>query len=227
MREILPRVFDWTSFHEGIQDKVHSHYVSAVEPAVLIDPRLPKEGLRWFEGRPEPRHIYLTNRHHYRHSRDFAEAFGSTVWCHEKGLHEFTHGETVKSFKHGRTLPGGVVALRIGSLCDEETGFYLPILGGILALGDSVIRTRRGLSFVPDEYMGDDPDEVKRGLIEALRKHLRQRPVAHLLLAHGTPVLNEAHRELNRFVEAWLHRPRHPLYRHHRGADWTPDAAHP
>src|SRR5574340_997701 len=98
MQEILPGVFHWISFHEGIQAYVHSYYVSAIEPAVLIDPRVPAQGLAWFEAHQPPQHAYLTNRHHYRHSDKFAERFGTQIWCHREGLHEFTRGEQVTPF---------------------------------------------------------------------------------------------------------------------------------
>ncbi len=84
MNETLPEIFHSITFHEGIE---------------------------WFESHEPPQHIFLTNRHHYRHSSRFAESFGTKVWCHKDGLHEFTKGEGVKPFNHGDELPGGIVAL--------------------------------------------------------------------------------------------------------------------
>lgn len=205
MRKLFPGIYHWTSFHEGIQARVHSYFIDAVEPACLIDPRLPKEGLDWFDDHAVPENIYLTNRHHYRHSKAFVKAFGAEVWCQAKGLHEFTHGEKVRSFKHGQVLPGGVTALGIGSLCDEETAFYLPLHGGILAIGDALVRSSHGLQFVPDDLMGDDPEGVKRGLVEAFRHQIERHPVTHLLLAHGSPVLYSGGKDLGRFLAR--HRP--------------------
>lgn len=63
MKEILPGVYHWKTFHEGIQAYVHSYYLEATTPAVLIDPRIPKDGLSWFSEHKTPAHIYLTNRH--------------------------------------------------------------------------------------------------------------------------------------------------------------------
>jgi hypothetical protein len=201
MKEILPGVFHWKTFHQGIQAYVHSYYSNATDPPVLIDPRVPAEGIEWFAAHGAPQHAYLTNRHHYRHSDRFAERYGVAVWCHKDGLHEYTHGEKVRGFAHGKELPGGVLALKVAALCPEETALYLPVNGGILSVGDAIVRDRGKLSFVADEYMGDDPESVKRGLVEAFLKHLREREFDHLLFAHGAPLVGGARNALVRFLE--------------------------
>lgn len=200
MREILSGVFHWRTFHEGIQEEVHSYYVSAVEPAVVIDPRVPSEGLDCFARRQPPAHGYLTNRHHYRHSDRFAAAFGTRAWCHEAGLHEFKRGEVVACFRHGDELPGGIRALEVGVLCPEETALHIRVAGGILAIGDAIVRRGDSLGFVPDVLMGDEPTAVKRGLQRVFRGHLA-RDFDHLLFAHGEPWIGGAKAILRRFLE--------------------------
>lgn len=199
MQEILPGVHHWITFHEGIGQPVHSYYLSAAEPAVVIDPRVPAEGLGAFAARP-PAHALLTNRHHYRHSARFKEAFGLTVWCHRDGLHEFKQGEEVRPFLHGDTLPGGIHALPVGELCPEETALYFPPRGTI-SLGDALIRVDGELRFVPDDYMGEDPEAVRRGLKRSLAA-LLQRDFDHLLLAHGEPWIGGGKEGLRRFLES-------------------------
>lgn len=202
MRQILSGVYHWTSFHEGIAQRVHSYFVEAVTPAFLIDARMVDKGLDWFNGHAAPANLYLTNRHHYRHAQDFVKAFGCTVWCHENGLHEFSHGENVRGFRDGDVLPGSVKALNVGSLCAEETAFYIPIHGGILAIGDAVVRSGTHLDFVPDELMGDDPAAVKSGLKRAFHHILANYPVEHVLMAHGQPIVEDGKRDLERFLAA-------------------------
>lgn len=198
MQEILPGMFVWSTFHEGIGERVYSCFVSACEPAILIDPRVPEEGIEWFAKNP-PAHAYLTNRHHYRHSGQFAQRYSTEVWCHKDGLHEFTHGETVRAFDHGDELPGGVRALAVGVLCPEETALYLPQAGGLLAIGDAIIRHDGKLGFVPDAYMGEDPEGVKRGLREVFLEHL-ELDFDSLLFAHGKPWIGGARQGLRDFL---------------------------
>jgi hypothetical protein len=201
MKEILPGVFHWTTFHEGIGQKVHTCFLSCADPPVLIDPRVPEEGLNWFENRRKPAHAFLTNRLHYRHSDRFEKAFGTKVWCHREGLHEFTDGRKVQPFIHGEELPGGILALEVGVLCPEETALYFPGAGGILAIGDAIIRDREELGFVPDELMGEDAGEVKRGLRKVFLGHL-ERDFDHLLFAHGKPWIGGAKEGLRKFLES-------------------------
>ena len=200
MKEILPGVFHWKTFHPGIGAYVHSYYLNATDPPLLIDPRVPAEGIEWFAQHGPPRHVYLTNRHHYRHSDRFAARYGAQVWCHKDGLHEFSRGEKVRGFAHGRELPGGILALKVAALCPEETALYLAANGGVLSIGDAIVRAHGRLGFMPDEYMGDDPEAVKRGLRKAFLKHLREREFDHLLFAHGAPLVGGAREALGKFV---------------------------
>jgi len=201
MQEILPGVFHWTTFHEGIKYDINSYYIEATDPAVLIDPRVPVEGLAWFDGHKTPEYALLTNRHHYRHSGEFEKAFGTRVWCHAEGLHEFTSGEQVVAYQHGDELPGGISALGVGVLCPEETALLIPVGDGILAIGDAVIRYGDELAFVPDQYMGDDPEGVKRGLREALLRHVEDNAFDTLLFAHGEPLVGGARSSLKTYLQ--------------------------
>ena len=158
MREVLPGVFHWTTLHPRIRIDVSSYWLDRA--GVAIDPLVPSEhGLEWFAERmSSPKAVLLSNRHHYRDSDRFVEAFGCSVHCNRAGLHEFSHGEAVEGFEPGDTLPGGVLACEVGGICPDETALYLPEQRAI-ALADGVVRGRRGSppGFVPDSLMDDPP----------------------------------------------------------------------
>lgn len=202
MDEILPGVFHWTMFHEGIGADVHSCWLEDVDGGVLIDPRVPEVGLDWFQDRGEPHDILLTNRHHYRDSGRFADAFGSAVHAHAAGMHEFTKREKVEPFEFGAALPHGFLAVEVSVLCPEETAFHTVREGGILFLGDAVVRWGKELGFVPEEHIGDDPPAIKRGIRQSLARILDTLEFRHLCLAHGEPILNDGAERLRAFVEA-------------------------
>ncbi len=198
MQEILPGVFHWTQNHPKIKIEVSSYFLAPER--VLIDPLIPAEGLEWFEDSP-PDNIVLTMRHHYRHCAEFEERFGCDVWCVEQGLHEFRHGETVRGFRFGDALPGGLKSIEIGHLCPDEGCLHLHREGGILFLGDGCVR--RGdapLQFVSDRMMGDDPEGVKQGLRAAYRHVLADHTFAHVMLAHGLPLLGDGRERLAKFI---------------------------
>jgi hypothetical protein len=198
IREILPGLYHWPSFHSRIQSTVHSYFWAEADPPILIDPMLPEEGVDWFAGRP-PGHILLTNRHHYRHSDEFLNEYGAEIWCHEAGLHEFATDQPVRGFRHGDTLPGGIRALEVGVLCPEETALWLDVDAGVLAIADAIIRIDGELGFVPDWLLGDDPAAIKRGIKQAFAKLVDQ-PFDHLLFAHGEPWIGGGKKALLEFV---------------------------
>lgn len=200
MDEVAAGIFHWRTFHERIGEPVHSYYVAPSR--ALIDPRVPDEGIEWFAGRhaPEPQRILLTNRHHLRHSDRFRAAYGCPILCHEAGLHEFTGGPPVDGFTFGDEPAPGIRALEVAAICPEETALRIDVGDGFLAFADALIRARDGrLGFVPDSLLGDDPEEVKRGLLGAFARLLDE-PFDGLLLAHGDPQARGGHAALEAFV---------------------------
>ncbi len=227
MKEILPGVYHWSTLHEHIGSQVSSYYLSGADDQagrdggedgdgdgvgsgredggslsrVLIDPRVPPEGLEWFSDRP-PTDVLLSNRHHFRHSREFQRAFGVSVWCHREGLHEFSASQEVRGFEFGQGLPGGVDAVEVAAICPDETALYIPWAGAV-SLADGIIRRPYDgpLTFVPDFLMGDDPEAVKQGLFAAFER-LLELDFDTLLLAHGAPLVGRGREELAAFVSA-------------------------
>jgi hypothetical protein len=200
MNEVLPGVLHWTTQHERIGQPVHSHF--AVESAALIDPRMPAGGVDEVAQYGRPDRILLSNRHHLRHSECFADAFNCPIRCHEAGLHEFGDGPEVQGFRFGEEVAPGIRALEMGALTPEDTVFHLTAGPGALLFADGLIRRGDGaLAFVPDGLMGDDPDGVKVGLVESLRRLLEEDFDA-LLFAHGEPLPSGGHGALEAFVGA-------------------------
>lgn len=200
MNELLPDLFAWTAFHEGIQMDVSSYFVGG-EASTLVDPKLPEGGLEVIEAIGRPRAIVLTNRHHLRDSERLAEAFGCPILCHEDGLHEFADGgPSVTGFRFGDELRPGVEAVEVGAITPEETALHIAVGAGALAFADGVIRYGGEIGFVPDFLLGDDPEAVKRWVRESVRR-LLGRDFDTVLFAHGDPIVAGGKAALERFVE--------------------------
>jgi glyoxylase-like metal-dependent hydrolase (beta-lactamase superfamily II) len=199
MQEILPGIHHWTAFHEGIKMDVSSYYV---EPAgALIDPMLPRDGgLEWFEAREtRPQQILLTNRHHYRHSDRFRQAFDLPVRCSMPGLHEFEDGgPEVEGFEFGDVLAPGIAAIEIGGICPDDTALHIELAEGVVAFADALIHYGGALGFVPDGFM-DDPPRDKQAMMESFRG-LLERDFDHILVAHGEPLVGGGKAALRDFV---------------------------
>jgi len=205
IREILSRVHHWTTVHPAIGIAVSSYWIESA--STLLDPLLPEEGLDWFEQREAPQRVLLTNRLHSRHTKQFVDAFGCEVWTHSAGLHHFGPGGEIRDlephgFEPGAVLPGGIQSHPVGALCPDETAFTVPGPQPALAIADGVVRDGDGpLAFVPDFLMGDDPEQVKRGLKAAYRRILdSDASFDHLLLAHGEPWIGGGRAALRDFV---------------------------
>jgi hypothetical protein len=199
MQEILPGVHHWTAVHPKIRMEVSSYLVTAGVPT-LIDPMLPPEGIGAVRELAEPEQVVLTNRHHLRDSERYAEAFGCPIRCNEHGLHEFEGGPSVEGFAFGERLSPSITAHEVGAICDEEAALLIDAGGGTLAVADGLIHYR-GIGFVPDHYLGDDPEEVKRGLVDSYAR-LLELDFDNLLFAHGSPLVGGARDALREFVES-------------------------
>jgi hypothetical protein len=198
MKEIGPGIHHWKARHPRIQVEVSSYYVDPA--ATLVDPLEPSEGIEWFESRTKPERVVLTNRHHYRHSDRFAEAFGCRVLCNENGLHEFDDGREVEGFAFGDAVAEYITAVEVGVLCPEETALHIQIGDGFVSLADSLTNYEE-LGFVSDNLLGDDPEAIKSGLMGSFRR-LLDLEFDGLLLAHGDPIVPGGKAALGQFVES-------------------------
>jgi glyoxylase-like metal-dependent hydrolase (beta-lactamase superfamily II) len=199
MNELLPDLFAWTAYHEGIERDVSSYFVGG-EAATLIDPKLPEGGLEAIEAIGRPQAIVLTNRHHLRDSERLAEAFGCPILCHEDGLHEFAGGgPSVTPFRFGDELRPGIEAMEVAAITPEETALHIEVGGGAMAFADGIIRYGGEIGFVPDVLLGDDPEAVKRGVRQSVRR-LLELDFDTVLFAHGAPIARGGKAALERFV---------------------------
>jgi hypothetical protein len=198
MEELLPGVWHWTAEHPKIRMEVSSHWVPA--SAALIDPLLPpEEGMDAFREQP-PEVILLSNRHHLRHAERFADELGCRIECSKPGLHEFDDGTEVEGFDFGTEVAPGIKALEVGAICADESALLIRDAGA-LVIADGIVRYGGEMRFVPDQLLGDDPEEVKAGLREAYSRILDQ-DFDNLLFAHGDPVVGGGKQALREFATA-------------------------
>ncbi len=200
LSEVVPGIEHWSATHPGIGQLVHSHYL-APQRAVL-DPVGADGLLAALEQAGGVEQVVLTNRHHLRASVEIAEAFDAVLRCPRPGLHEFEGAGSpeVVGYGWGEEVVAGVIAHEVGSLAPDDGALHIAIGAGALALADSVVLDEVGLGFVPD-FLMDDPDRTKEGLLSALRGLLRL-DFDVLLMAHGAPLPAAGKQALADFVDA-------------------------
>jgi hypothetical protein len=199
MDEVLPGVFHWSATHPRTGGIAHSHLL--VEAATVLDPMVPAEALALLREHP-PERVVMTNRHHYREASTLVEEFGIPVLCPEAGMHEFEHDKRrVEPYTYGDELAPGVVAHEVGAICPDDAALEIRVGDGLLAFADGLMRRHGSLGFVSDGLIGDDPEQVKRGLVASLER-LSELRFDALLFAHGEPVAAGGHEALSEFVSA-------------------------
>jgi hypothetical protein len=193
IHELIPGVAHWTAVHPHIGVEVSSYYL--VDERVLIDPITPPDGLDWFDGR-EPREIVLSCRHHLRDSKEIGDRFGATIRGPRPGMHEFEDKQVaVEPYDFGDELPGGVVTHEVGVISPDEGA--LELRGHkALVVADGVMHYVDDLHFVPDEYIGDDPPAIQRGLKESFTRLADTVDFDHLLITHGSPITGSGRDDL-------------------------------
>lgn len=197
MQEVLPGIWDWTARHESLGAPVHSHAVRGS----LVDPMVPDDGGLDALRRLEPERIVLTNRHHDRHAEPIAREFGLPVLCHRDGLHEFdAKALDPEPYDDGSEVAPGIHAHEALEGWHGECALHVPD-ARLLILADTAIREGGELSFVPDRYLGDDPEEEKRHIRAGLRS-LLELDFDHALFAHGEPLIGGAKDALREFLGA-------------------------
>ena len=196
MQELLAGLFHWQPTHRKIGLPVGCHYVAA--SGTVIDPLLPEQGLAWFEEHP-PQRIVLSTRHHLRDAEQIAERFDCPILAHEDGLHEFEDGPEVEGFAFGAEIADDVSALTMDAISPDDTVLRIGVAEGALLFADSVIN-HGGIGFVPDNLIGDDPDAVKRKILER-SADLLDEDFDHLLFAHGDPVIGGGKEALRNFAQ--------------------------
>ena len=200
MEEIAPGIHHWTAQHPDINLRVSSYYV---EPAgILLDPLEPEDGLDFFDSLDvKPQQIALTIGLHWRHSDRFRDRYGCTIRAPAAGMHRFEGTRRdPEPFEFGDEIAPGVTAVEVGGIAPDDTALHIAHGDGALAFADGLIHMGGVVGFVPDDLMGDDPEEEKRAIRDSLRG-LLERDFDTLLFAHGDPIATGGHAALRDFLK--------------------------
>ncbi len=200
MREIVPGIFQWSSYskEKGIDFNgliVEAQGERVRRERVIVDPPpASAEDLREIERRRPYAAIVITNRDHTRESAILRERLGTKVLLPKEDapLADLTADGT---YDGGERLPAGLIVIRIPYAKSPGECALLFQAGGVLIVGDAVIGKPPGsLSLLPPDKF-PQPDRVKEGL-----KVLLQYPFDVLLVGDGASVLTGGRETLSAFL---------------------------
>jgi hypothetical protein len=195
MKEVAPGILHWKAHHPNIGVEVSSYLL--VDSGTALDPILPEgKGPDWI-GHPVERSI-LTIRHHTRSVANL----GVPVYVHSSGIGELEDLDVeTRPYDPGDEIAPGVRALEFGRISPDDAVLRIDAGPGVLAFGDGLICYGGELGHPPDQYLGDDPEAIKRDIVEGLVPLLVE-DFDVMLFAHGDPVSSGGKQMLTAFVDS-------------------------
>jgi glyoxylase-like metal-dependent hydrolase (beta-lactamase superfamily II) len=204
MREIAPGLRYWKAPHphwNGAREwpeDVGCVYYEAADALVLIDPLLPR-------GRGEafltaldrdvarldrPVVVLLTAPWHKRDAASIGERYGTTVWAHPSA-----QGRIPFETQAGQ-LPDGIETFSAGGVWEGDVAFYIRPHRA-LVVAEFFMGVDGGLRVCPSPALQD------RNAFETSLQRLLSRPIDHVLVSHGEPVIGDGGRRIRDALDAF------------------------
>ena len=184
VEEVVPGVWHWRIHDDRINFLSAAHAVQTDEGTVLIDPvPLAPDALA---GLGPVAAILISAGTHQRSAWRYRRELGAKVYA--PALSKEIDEEPDERYSDGDRLPGGLLAVFTPGAGTTQHTFLLDRAPGVAFVPDMLAREPGApLSLVPAEYM-HDPEEARRSVEKLLGLDF-----SVLCLAHGAPLLDDAH----------------------------------
>ncbi len=210
IEQIAPHLWHWTAPHpdwkpesrgkdgQGWDQIISSYALVAEDALVLIDPQVPADEADadslWkaldqdVEGHGPPA-ILITVFWHARSAEEIAARYpGTTIWAPADTPDEVSERlSSPKTYSAGDDLPGGIRAYGVARLGDMV--LYIPSHEAV-AFGDVVLD---GVRICPGDWL---PNAITRKDVADALRPLLDEDIDLLLLTHGGPIADGAHKKL-------------------------------
>jgi glyoxylase-like metal-dependent hydrolase (beta-lactamase superfamily II) len=198
MKQILPGMWQWSSFSEEKQLDFNGLFLMIGEHKVLIDPPPMTAEASTFIRRNGPvDYIVVTNRDHARQAAACQTEFKCQLQVPDADAAQMDLTPT-KTFKDGELLPGGMWVIQLkDQKSPGESALFIQQGRGVLIVGDALIGKPAGaVSLLPaDRYA--DVEKAKEGLQRLLKYQFES-----LLVGDGTSILAAAKQPVERLLQA-------------------------
>lgn len=188
LRQLLPGVWQWSSFSEEKQLDFNGLFLTVGEHRILVDPPpMASEDLSQARRGGPIDYILLTNRDHVRDAAALQKEFQCQLWVPEADASEMAV-KADKTYKDGELLAGGIWAIHLNDQKSPgESALFLQQGKGILIVGDALIgKPPGGVSLLPAEKYADAA-KAREGLTRLLKYNFET-----LLVGDGASIMTGA-----------------------------------
>jgi hypothetical protein len=215
MDELAPGIHRWTAPHPEWRprsEEVGSYALVAGEALLLVDPLLPDDAderqapllaaLELLVAAAARVELVVTVPYHTRSTEALFERYAperpTRIWGHalvRRRLRPETPLEVVPMGAAGTAAPiagGAAETYTVGRPRRSEHPVYVPELRAAV-FGDAVVGAERGLRFW---YLSSTDDAWYRDVFAPTLAPLVERPLKHVLVTHGPPVIGDGQRQL-------------------------------
>jgi len=198
MKQILPGMWQWSSFSAEKQLDFNGLFLTVGEHKVLVDPPPMTAEASTFIRRNGPvDYIIVTNRDHVREAATYQAEFKCQLQVPDADASQMDLRPT-KTFKDGELLPGGLWVIHLkDQKSPGESALFIQQGRGVLIVGDALIGKPAGAvsMLAADKYA--DATKAKEGLQRLLKYQFES-----LLVGDGTSILAAATQPVERLLQA-------------------------
>lgn len=185
MKQILPGMWQWSSFSEEKQLDFNGLFLMVGEHKILIDPPPMTAEAGTFIRRNGPvDYIIVTNRDHVREAATYQAEYRCQLQVPDADAAQMDVTPT-KTFKDGELLPGGIWVIHLrDQKSPGESALFIQQGRGVLIVGDALIGKPAGAVSMLAAEKYADVTKAKEGLRRLLKYQFES-----LLVGDGTSIL--------------------------------------
>ena len=190
-------VFSWQAYDPQTKADLFSTALQTLAGLVLIDPidLVPTE-VRALRSQGGCAAVVVTNQNHWRAAGQFAGDFGVPVY-HGACEQEIGPGLQTILVDDGKQISPDLRVIPIEGAPAGEIALHWDKDGGTLVVGDALINFEPyGFTFLPAKYCSN-AKTMQRSLSQLLEFQFER-----MLFAHGTPLVFEARKRLERLLSS-------------------------
>jgi len=198
MKQLLPGIWQWSSYSDEKQLDFNGLFLAVGEHKILIDPPPMTAEASTFIRRNGPvDYVLITNRDHIREAVACQTEFRCQLYVPEADALQMEVKPT-KTFKDGELLPGGIWVIQLrDQKSPGESALFMQQGQGVLIVGDALIGKPAGsVRMLPSEKYAD-ATKAKDGL-----KRLLKYAFESLLVGDGASILTGGKQAVERALEA-------------------------